>query len=349
MNNGMKRYYNQPVIFLPALHKQLIYDNLPSEVLLLNPGLPQTSQESNIETSNSAENEHLNAHTQRFTSPHLVYQPRAAEACLRDLLNFEETVQDLSAATAQRIVGEFWRTLSPVENEDLINFVENKGKLNTNTLKGFQKEMEKSVEILYQEIFEQAQKNLLLTWSHEENILSIAELLLKASQSTAELRANIKEPTQSVDFSEGATNNLNETSSLLNSAYNSQGLSINDLIDEIMQESGLNSYDLQPEWSAVLIGALCLTEPNTLFYTTEPEFYQLLSEIYPDEEDLPQALPLCSEDRKQLFPSTSQHDSFAVCEIAYRHISKVYTSPLLKRLIWLEQDKRQKVTFIYKV
>ena len=357
MNIGMKKYYNQPIIYLPALHRQLIYDHLPNEVLLLNPGLPQTSYEQtpNAQTQpNNQQSLNTNEPLTRFTSPHLVYPPRIAEACLRDLLNFEETVQDLSAAAAMKIVGQFWNALSPLENDDLIAFVQNGGKLDTSKLKDLHHEIKKSVKVLYQEVYEQAQKNLLLTWSHEENILSIAELLLKASKSTAELRANIKEPTHNDDIAQELLNSITPSSlwaetsqnELLNSPQAEP--SINDLIDEIMQESGLSSHDLQPEWSAVLIGALCLTEPETLFYTTEPEFYQLLSEIYPDEENLPQTINLSEQDILQLFPSVEKNNNFAICKIPYTKIGKVYTSPLLKRLMWLEQDKRHEVTFIYK-
>ena len=336
MNGAMKKHYNKPVIYLPALHRQLIYDDLPNEVLLLNPGLPQTSQDSN--------NELPEGNVKRFTSPHLVYPPRAAEACLRDLLNFEETVQDLSAAAALKIVGQFWQALSPIESEDLINFVENESKLDPDKLKSVHREIEKSVEVLYQEIHEQAQKNLLLTWSHEENIISIAELLLKASKSTAELRANIKDPSQGADFSQ----ELSSATLPKLAPEPAQELPIHDLIDEIMQESGLSSHDLQPEWSAVLIGALCLTEPDTLFYTTEPELYQLLNEIYADEENQPQVSSLSKQDCQQLFPSAGESNNFAACKVKYTQIGKVYTSPLLKRLMWLEQDKRREVTFIYK-
>ena len=362
----MKQHSNKPVIYLPAIHQQLIYDDLPAEVLLINPGLPQTTPKP---AAQGAKPDQIASEpVKRFTSPNLIFAPRAAEACLRDLLEFEETVQDLSAAAALKIVDKFWGALSPLENKDLIHFIENAGNLEASKLANLRHEIEQNIDLLYKELFEQGQKNLLLAWSHEENIISIAELLLKAGKSTGELRANIKDPLQDSDFfqTRGHAQDLNSPplpAQRYTQAQNLQKpaldlhsaehelptqLPIDLLITEIMQESGLTSSDLQPEWSAALIGALCLTEPDTLFYTTETELTLLLNDICPNEENLPTTMPLPSEQAQQLFPEAAKTNNFVMCKIPYKVISAAYTSPLLKRLMWLEQDKRQEVIFIYK-
>ena len=294
------------LIYLPVLHPELISDTLPKsfldEVFFIDPGLGKTTPEYKF-----------------YTSPYLVYSPKEARACLNDLIAFQAEAEDLSTAAARQIADNFWGSLSKLESDDLKKFAEGSGKI----------ALESSPEEkLRREIHEQAQKNLLLAWSQEENILAIEEILKQLGQSSGEL-AEILE-----DSIEGGRKT------------GSGHASVDGMVDLIMQESGMVPDDLKVRWSAVLTGALCLTEPETCFCASIPDFDRLLAEICPDEESFPEVEVMDEDFALQVLPAHALEQRFKVCDVPYCLLLSAYKSPLLERLVEVDVGRREFVRFL---
>ena len=255
-----------------------------------------------------------------YTPANLVYSSKEAQACLNDLIAFQSEVEELSTTAARQIVDNFWGVLSDIESDDLKVFVRAGGKV-----AGKSCEQER----LLKEVYEQAQKNLLLTWSQEENILAIKQLLQQLGQSSTKLADNLNDP--------------GEAKSATGQA------SIDGMVELIMQESGMVAQDLQVQWSASLIGALCLTDPGAVFYTTAAEFERLLSEICPDNDNRPETKRADDELREQLMLQADLSLKLKVCDIPYELLLSAYKSPLLQRLVDLDATRRKGVRFVFSV
>lgn len=295
------------LIYLPALHPELVPDTLPKsmldEVFFIDPGLGQKNFEGNF-----------------YTPPNLVYSPKEAQACLNDLVTFQSEIEEPFTATARHVVNNFWGRLSDVEDEDLKAFVNEEGRVAKKS---------PSQDALCREVCEQAQKNLLLAWSQEENVLAIGELLTQLGQSSSKLADNLG------DYEKGEGG--------------SGQASIGGMVDLIMQESGLVAEDLEVQWPASLTGALCLTAPDTSFFTTAADFERLLSDLCPDDALRPQINDLSANLGEQFLPHSSLEFKFKVCDISYKILLSSYNSPLLQRLMVLDGKKREFVRFIFPV
>lgn len=294
------------LIYLPVLHPELVSDTLPKhlldEVFFIDPGLGKTAPEYKF-----------------YTSPGLVYSPREARACLDDLIAFQNEVDELSTAAARQIADNFWGGLSRLESDDLKAFVSGSGKA----------ALESSLEEkLRREIHEQAQKNLLLAWSQEENILAIEDILKRLGQSSDQL-AEILE-----DSLEGGRKT------------GSGRASVDGMVDLIMQESGMVPDDLKVRWSAVLTGALCLTEPETCFCAVMSDFDRLLAEICPDEDSFPEIKVMEEDFVSQFLPGCVLEQRVKVCDVPYNLLLSSYKSPLLERLVAMDAGRREFVRFL---
>ena len=298
------------IIYMPCLHPELAIGVLPQEVLFINPGLPKISL----------------PEEKSYNSDKLVFTPEQAQACLNDLMAYEETVEDLSAASAAIIVDQFWGQLTPVESADLKDFVASAGSKSQDSL-------DSSLEKLRYEVYEQSQKNLLLAWNQEESFITIRKLLGDIGVSSHNLMQSIQEPDGEYDTE---------------AALTKSATAVDGMVDLIMQETGLSGQDLRPDWSAAFIGALCLTDPDTVFYSSYKDLKSLLNTLCEDENSFPPFEELSAADTVKFFPHSGKEGcKFSVCKVSYSLLASNYKSPLLKRLLWLDGNVRKDISIIF--
>ncbi len=318
----MENIKNELLVFLPVLHPELVVEFLPrpvlAEVRFMSPGLAES-----VDRAGGC---------RHYVSPDLVYSPKQAAACLNDLIGFQAAADGLAVAAARRMAAEFWGALSPVENEDLKRFVAGGGRIEPKL---------PNDDKLRREIHEQAQKNLLLAWSQEENILEIKALLNKLGQASGQLRESLSEP--------GAVGAFDAGAGVGECGEQPHSTSIEGMVDLIMQESGIAPEDLQVKWAASLLGALCLTPAETCYYTTGFYLEKLLAELSPEESGRPKVTAL-SPGQAERWAASGHRDwaqRLAQCRIPYPLLLSAYNSPLLKRLLYLEGAVRKEITFIF--
>ena len=306
----------KPLIFLPALHPELV-SGVPEwamgRLCFMSPGLSESMDGC--------------GGVRRYVSPHLVFNPRQAAACLRDLIAFQSEAGGDAVSAARQIADGFWGALSPLESSELKMFVSRGGSLSDDNSFDFSG--------LRREVYEQAQKNLLLAWSQEENILEIRRLLQKLGQASTELSQSLSEP---------VSDNLERSGT---DAEVGQSASINGMVQLIMQESGFSSEDLQIQWPAVLIGTICLTEPQTCCFTTRAHLKRLLVGMGVEETAWPPIEKISSGQLENLFPGADAARNLVQCRITCDLLLSAYNSPLLERLLWLDGDVRRELIFIF--
>lgn len=360
----MKKEISSPPIFLPCLHEQFVFEPLPPEVCFLDPGLAgqdlagQNLAEQNLAGKANVAKAPLPPKQKIFTSDKLVYDPKEARLCLQELIRFEDEMQGSGQALALRILEEFWGELSPVENEDLQSFVASQAEgagqedgVNT-------QHAGLSIARLRREMYEQAQKNLLLAWCQEDNILSIARLLAEAGMSSNALEEALHDPLAGPDRAgeagEDVSSQLPSKTPVIENVLQQNAAAKANLLDDmkaLMLESGLSERDLEPKWSALLIGALCLTSAQTCFYTTANFLRDLLLELYGESVDLEAKLSglrdLPTAEAQNLFPESVQKGwRFKIVEVSYADLLACYSSALLRRLLWLEGPEREHVRLL---
>ena len=343
------------LIFLPALHPELASGLLPlpamNEIYFMSPGLEESADGY--------------GGFKRYVSPDLVFNQMQAALCLKDLIQFQEEAGGDAASAARWIANDFWGALSQLESDELKLFVESGG-----SLKSTGSEQQR----LRREIYEQAQKNLLLAWSQEKNVLDIRMLLNKLGQASEKLAETLGEPLPEEieggagEYAGGAgrqadravevemtgpAENASAGSELAqadNSAFSGKPQrsgSIDGMVRLIMQESGLSPEDLQLQWPAALLGTLCLAPPETCYYTTRDYLEKLLAGI--DEEERPRSEELSSPCLEALAEIGGRDwaGRLLQCRIPYTLLLSIYNSPLLKRLLQLDGERRSEVIFIF--
>lgn len=340
----MKKETSNPPIFLPCLHEQFILEALPPEVRFLDPGLGGKDNIADASLIDGTQGQKL------FTPDKLVYDPKQARLCLRELIRFEDESQGSGQALALHILEEFWGELSPVESDDLQAFVARQG---GRFAGAGPNDVDLSVTRLRHEMYEQAQKNLLLAWCQEDNILSIAKLLAETGLYTNALQGALHDPlaglSSALTDDGGVSSQLgNEAPVIENMLQQNVDTRANmlDGMKTLMLESGLSERDLEPKWSALLIGALCLTSAQTCFYTTEKFLNDFLLELYGEsvniERKRSELRDLSAAEAQNLFPESLQSGwRFKVLEISYADLLACYSSALLRRLLWLEGPERK--------